>query len=294
MSRRNFTEGVEVKYTDLNSITYNLERQLYDRILRQIVSNDVTGFWKNGFFVTRVDADTIAVAPGIGYEIDVTQVSPQAQGRPIVNLASFNLDTTAADGSNPRIDLVVTKTAFIDEISETRRFKSTDDAVVASESRVVQRDWSNATIIVAGTPAGSPVAPAVPAGYTKIATLAITATTGIAVSGAVTDNRTILTIIGDGGTETPDPGNYPVTLDSSKDQYTYFVNSAAARTITLPTPAAGFEVTFIDKDGLMDLNALTVESPGSESINGSAFDFLCEVPYGTWTFYSDGNNYFVK
>jgi hypothetical protein len=294
MPRRKFSDGVEAKYEDLNAITYALERQFYDRIIRQMVSNDVTGFWKSGFLVSRTDSDTISVAAGIGIQIDNTQISPQAEGRPVVSLAAQSLDITAPDGSNDRIDIVVTKSDLVNEISEDRRFKDEDTDVITEESTWVQEDWSNDTMIVEGTPAGSPVAPAVPSGYTKIATLYVTQTTGMA-SDAVTDNRTVLTIIGDGGSETPDPGDYPVTLDQSKDKYIYYVNSNAARTINLPAPAVGFQITFVDKDGLMGTNALTVgRDNSSETINGVAQDFLCESNHGIWKFTSDGVGWFVN
>jgi hypothetical protein len=113
-------------------------------------------------------------------------------------------------------------------------------------------------------------------------------------SDAVTDNRTILTILGDGGEVDTSPGDFPIALDASKDQFIYFIDSNSARTVTLPDAALGFEVTFVDKTGLMGTNALTVaRKNSSEKINGLTSDFLCESDYGVWKFVSDGTDWMV-
>lgn len=295
MGRRNFSENQEVKFADLNSITYALERQFYDRILRQIVSVDQSGFWKSGFFVTRTDSDTISVASGVGYQIDNGQSSPQPVGRPIVSLAAQTLDIEAPDATNDRIDIVVTRSDLADEISENRRFKDESTDVITEVSTVVQRDWSNDTMIVTGTPAGSPSAPSVPSGYIKIAEVYVTAVTGIAATGAITDSRFILTIIGDGGSEDTVPGDFPLALDASKDQFTYYVDTQAAREITLPDPVEGFEVTFVDKNGTADDFPFTVKRKTAGTlIMGLDADYECAASFGKWTFTTDGTNWFLK
>jgi len=85
--------------------------------------------------------------------------------------AAENVAVTAADATNPRIDLVVAKV---------------EDSV---ESGAVDA-WS--LVVVAGTPAGSPVAPAQPASSLLLATVAVAALASSIVDANITQSTSTL------------------------------------------------------------------------------------------------------
>jgi len=72
------------------------------------------------------------------------------------------------------------------------------------------------------------------------------------------------------------------------------VNRAGAVTITLPTAEVrkGRVYTVKDESGAATTNNITVDTEGSETIDGSATDVLSDN-YGAKTYYSDGSNWFT-
>jgi len=72
------------------------------------------------------------------------------------------------------------------------------------------------------------------------------------------------------------------------------VNRAGAVTITLPTAEVrkGRVYTVKDESGAAATNNITVDTEGSETIDGSATDVLSDN-YGAKTYYSDGSNWFT-
>lgn len=96
-----------------------------------------------------------------------------------------------------------------------------------------------------------------------------------------------------GGTTTPAGGSYPLTLTSAYDGKIVFIDSSAARTLTLPTPVDGFKVTFMDKAGTMGTFNATIARASSELIMGIAASYTLSANWGSWTFVSDGTNWFI-
>ena len=72
-----------------------------------------------------------------------------------------------------------------------------------------------------------------------------------------------------------------------------FIDTSAARNITLPTPTPGFQITLKDKSGLAQTNNITVIRAGSEQIEGVAASKICQTNWGSWKFISDGTNWFM-
>lgn len=192
--RRNFTDGMEITSGDLSKINPSLERELYDRVIFEMLQENTDGFFAAGFLVTRVSATQVQVAAGVGFQADASQVSPEAQHRMLYLPAATTANITSPDATNPRIDLVCVRNNRTNSATASRKFKAPTTGTITTETLVTETDWLADVLIVAGTPAGSPVAPAVPTGYLKIATLTVSALTGIAASGAVTDNRSILPV----------------------------------------------------------------------------------------------------
>lgn len=197
MTRRNFVDGMEITFGDLSKIPAGVERNLFDRILHEMLQQKNDAFFGDGFKVTRSSATQTAVATGHGFQLDATQVSPEPVKRFLRNTAIQTLNHDAPHATNNRIDIVCVASSRANTDSQTRKYKAPTTGTITNETLVVETDWSSTLLVVAGTPAGSPVAPSTPAGYLKLAEVVVTAVTGIAASGAITDSRTKLPVGGD-------------------------------------------------------------------------------------------------
>lgn len=71
-----------------------------------------------------------------------------------------------------------------------------------------------------------------------------------------------------------------------------FVDTAAARTLTLPAPATSLYIVLKDKTGSAATNNVTVNPAGAQTIDGSS-SFLLDANYQAAVIVSDGTNYFV-
>lgn len=73
----------------------------------------------------------------------------------------------------------------------------------------------------------------------------------------------------------------------------YSVSTAAARSLQLPVPRAGWFVDIKDSTNQSETNAITLVRNGSESIDGTAANKTLSSNGGSWRVYSDGTNYFT-
>lgn len=94
---------------------------------------------------------------------------------------------------------------------------------------------------------------------------------------------------------TPTSGEFPITLTQDNNGDMFNIDpDGAARTINLPAPIAGYKVSIKDIVGEFDLTPVTVSrNGGGYNIEGLAADYVLDAPFGAWTFYSDGTNYFL-
>jgi post-segregation antitoxin (ccd killing protein) len=232
MGRVTIGDGQEILHGDLNKISVLLERELYDRILRELMNRQVDAFFKGSFLVSRVSGTSISVAAGLGIQYDSSQVSPEPNYRPIYRSAAVPFNITTPHATNPRIDIVCVKAARAATLNVSRKFKSAFDSTISNQNTDVETDWQADVIVTAGTPAPSPTAPATPAGYIKIAEIAVTAVTGIAASGAIADKRTVIS-----------HGNgFDITVGSNGDYPTLAAAVAAA--------AAGARILVLSSEAL--------------------------------------------
>lgn len=86
------------------------------------------------------------------------------------------------------------------------------------------------------------------------------------------------------------PGAYPYTALNST---IILVDTSAARSIQLPAPSANFMVTIKDAVGSANTNNITVLRNGSEQIEGVAASRVLSANWGSWTFVSNGTNWFM-
>ena len=196
MPRRYFNQGAEIVIEDFNAMSSAIERGLYDRVFYEMLQRSQNAFFQDSLKVSFSSANQLIVKKGLGFQTDSSQSSPEGKIRPIY-LATDSVQTISApDSVNDRIDLVCVAASLVDELSAVRKYKDAISQVVSNQTLVVQKDWMADILLVEGTPAGSPVAPAVPSGYLKIAEVLIGAVTGIAGAGSITDTRSLMPLGG--------------------------------------------------------------------------------------------------
>jgi len=78
--------------------------------------------------------------------------------------------------------------------------------------------------------------------------------------------------------------------DSSK---VFLIDTSAARTVNLPTPAAGVYFIFKDKTGQCATNNITINRAASEQIEGVSGSKVLQTNWGFWKLMSDGTNWFI-
>jgi len=194
MARKQYNDGQEVIFGDQNDEQALHEQELYDRVIKEIIQRVENAFFDDSMFVAFVGATTVSVGPGLGFQEDATVDATEPEKRSIFLASASAHGISAPDGALDRIDVVSIKAARAVTKSETRKFKDEISLVVSDVTLDVENDWVPIITITAGTPAGSPVAPATPAGDLKIAELLVTAVTGIADQSAITDTRSLLPI----------------------------------------------------------------------------------------------------
>ena len=187
--RQNFNTNQELDKDDLNNISSRMERQFYDRVLKELMGLGTSGFFGTGLSVSRVSNTSVRIAAGLGFMTDSSQPNNEPTVRPIYLDSSEDKTLTAADATNDRIDLVVVKWARVNEQDTLRRFKAAGSSSITTQTVPLVTDWSVTINIVTGTAAATPVAPSVPSGFVKIAELDISSGTGLAAAGDITDSR---------------------------------------------------------------------------------------------------------
>ena len=196
MARRQFNDGQEVVYQDFNKIPQEMERELYERVIFELIQRAENAFFDDGHLVNYASPTSVSVNPGVGFQTDATQVAPESKKRLLYRGSSTTLNLQAPDGVNDRIDIVVCRAKRVDGATESRKFKNAMTNVISNENLVVSNEWETEFDLVEGTPAGSPVAPATPAGWIKLAELYVNAVTGMSGSGDVTDFRVLMPVGG--------------------------------------------------------------------------------------------------
>jgi hypothetical protein len=190
MGRRFWEDGVEIVLEDLNSISSAIERTFFDRIIYELIHRKTDVFFDDSFSVVYSGPTGVNVKKGVGFMEDSSQTSPEPEQRLLYRNADVSKTLSAPDATNDRIDLLVVKAALATELSGSRKFKDAISGTVSTQTKVLQKDWEAEIEVTEGTPAASPVAPAVPAGYVKLAECYVHAVSGMASQTDITDSRT--------------------------------------------------------------------------------------------------------
>lgn len=192
MPRAHWEDGVEIVRNDLNAVSKSMQRELYDRVILELIQRAEDSFFQDSFLVSYSSANQILVKKGVGFQTDSSQVSPEPQKRLLYRSADVSKLISTPDSVNDRIDIVCVKAALVDELTGSRKYKDATTQVISTQSLVIQKDWEAEITIFDGTPGVSPVAPATPVGYIKIAELQVTAVSGLSGAPAVSDERVII------------------------------------------------------------------------------------------------------
>jgi hypothetical protein len=124
---------------------------------------------------------------------------------------------------------------------------------------------------------------------TGTAALGATTITGALVAGAATAVNTLT-------------GSFTVTtrtvtssfaVDTTQTDYIIFVNTSSAVSITLPVPTNGRILIFKDISGLAGSNNISILQHSSEKIEGVSATKTLATNWGSWTFTSNGTDWFM-
>ena len=88
-------------------------------------------------------------------------------------------------------------------------------------------------------------------------------------------------------------GNVSVSSNVTlTDRRIHFVDTSAARTLTLPAPSATLYLVLKDVTGSAATNNVTINPAGAQTIDGAS-SLVMDAPYQAVTVVSDGTNYYV-
>lgn len=73
----------------------------------------------------------------------------------------------------------------------------------------------------------------------------------------------------------------------------HFVDTSAARSLTLPSPTVTSYIVVKDKIGTADTNNITIVRAAAEKIETVAASYVLNSALGSWTFASDGTDWFI-
>lgn len=196
MGRNNANDGQELTFDDLNKIAPLLQKEIYDRVVYEMLQRSVNAFFGDGLKVGYVGSALVSVNMGSGFQTDNTQVDPEGIQRLVFNAASANQALSPPHASLDRIDIICVKAAIATTLTQMRKYKATPTSTPTLVNLPVQTDWQASFSIVTGTPNASPVVPSTPAGYLKLAEVLVHAVTGVGGAGDITDRRTLMPVGG--------------------------------------------------------------------------------------------------
>jgi hypothetical protein len=321
MRQLNFNTYERIVTQDLNNLQLALGKSLQDDFLYNFLGQ-ANGVLGSSFTPSYVSALVASMSAGVGFFYDNTQTGYNPLYRMVLSPTAITANITAAD-TQDRIDKLVLAPTSLVTATASRYIKTGGVGPIVLTTVDKDKRDSYTLTVVKGTPAGSPVAPATPAGTIPIATCYIHANTGMTGTGDVTDLRsqlsfsvnnsghviaTSLSLQGqldqlDAGLSKTRLGNGSVSVSTA----TYAVTTANmaqllrvdttanAIQLNLPTPASMSGKTFsvVDIGGNLGTNALTFHRNAAENFQGVAADYVARAPYGTWDVYSDGTNWIL-
>ncbi len=191
-----FNDGEGLDYADLNNSQRFMRAQLWDHVVRNM-GRTQDGFWgglglnsapNGGFpYLNTFGHHCAPMASGTSLRVDPRAgVLMQSIGTPdgsdptvlAYSATAAELQTlhTAGDATNPRYDLVSIQLTHANGDTESRDF---EDATTRAKTTTTPNKRRNVVLtktLTVGTPLGSPVIPAVPAGHVPLYSVYVPAT----------------------------------------------------------------------------------------------------------------------
>jgi hypothetical protein len=200
MPKWNAGQGLE--YGDLDNIARFLRSQLWDGLGAAFarVSPYIIVPWHQYLWCFGSGGAPYWAAGGMAIKsvagIIAQQVTPgSVNGSDVAWLAYYlddnELGTTlnAADGTHPRIDMIAAKLDEVDDATVERHFQDEVSGARTAQSMSVTRSPRITKQYVVGTPAVSPVEPALPAGYVRWARIYVPAGASALANENIWDDR---------------------------------------------------------------------------------------------------------
>lgn len=186
----NLEQWLSADYTLGQKLRSSEVRELL-RVILSTLAGAPQRFVLEGYGVTATGGMSVEVGTGTGLApwtpIDDLG-APDSNNSPyavVQNASVQSLVVTAADPVNPRIDIVILTPTRVLEGSSSRNIWNTITKVFDPTLVNKRRRISGVASIIAGTPAPSPVAPAVPAGAILISTISVGAAVASIVQGNI-------------------------------------------------------------------------------------------------------------
>jgi hypothetical protein len=300
-----------INFANLDNYTIHgsgldLGEQYWENAVKELIgSRQAVGLIYGGA-VTVVSALTVNIAKGL-----VLFNNGQ-----LVAFDSQNVTLSAANGSNPRYDRI-----------ELAYSLANNTAGVDNDNNPVTLDKIHVgtAAALAGTPAGSPVAPTRTSGKLSLALIHVAANQVTLTSPDIDQtedsardisytlladspygirfNRrlNVIQYTSDGTTwGVIATSSAPVQVNNAASPYTITAaspnievdSSAGAVSLNLPaSPATGFVFSVKDLKGTFDSSATTIVRTTSAKIEGLAANFICSAPFGVWAFRFNGTDY---
>lgn len=184
-----FNDGEEAVQEDYNAAQHLAEQALQEA-LYNLYGQASSGFVASGFKVSADAGMDVEMAAGLGFYYDSSEAdADQALFKPMRSTAVRAITVPTANVSNPRIDLVCVAPARIEGEPAERSYMDEGTEAITPEDLNKRDDETYAYQYVTGTPAGSPSAPAVPAGYVAVAQIDVAAAAASITASDITDLR---------------------------------------------------------------------------------------------------------
>lgn len=313
---------------DINQMQLAAAQSMQDDVLYRFFGQPSAAVFGSDLTVSYVGALASSIAAGVGFFYDSAQTGNSPKLRMIKAAAAIPVTHTAADPTNPRIDRICLAPNFAVTGTASRYIKSGGTGPITLSTVSKTKEMTYTLQVVAGTPAGSPSAPATPAGYISLATVTVSASTGISGSGAYVDTRTILglTVSNTGhnilthstiqtqfddadtwmskmlfvtsGLSGIAPGTTLLAATHAGRMLQWDISAAQVQaTLTLPAASAngGLRCWLNDLTGNFGNGGLQLVPNGTDKIMGSNSSYNLEANWGTWMLWCDATNgWFIK
>ncbi len=213
--------------------------------------------------VTQSGTPAMSVSVASGWAAILGTFQANMGAYQVYNDAATTLTVTTADPTNPRIDLVVV---------------AVQDAFYSGATNTV------VFTVVAGTPAGSPVAPSAPANSIVLAQIAVAALATTIVNANITDKR-VLAQSSHGTPVIPNMSLGFTTQATAASTLILTANSNAKQEFTGTTASQVVQMPVTSTLSIGWQSTISNKSTQSIAVNSSGGNLIATVPAGTdWLF----------